>query len=167
MENDFLSALGYLGLTARIKRLSDSLSGSIRELYQSEQVDLEPSWHLVILVLKDREKVNMRELAESLKLSQPAVTKMIGKMKQRGIVKVSAGKVDQRQKHVSLSAKTQKLLPQYEQIWEAGRRAIEEMLGRNAAFMESLADFEARHIEKDFKNRAKEQLEASRNASKC
>ncbi len=43
MEQDFLKELEFLGVTARIKRLSDSLFYSIKGLYASENIDLEPS----------------------------------------------------------------------------------------------------------------------------
>ena len=80
MDADYLKTLGHLGVTARIKRLSDTLFYSIRELYRQLGVDMEPSWHLVFLILKQEGKVTMQELSNQLHLSKPAVTKMIKKM---------------------------------------------------------------------------------------
>lgn len=47
MEIDFLVGLEYLGVTARIKRLSDTFFYSIKELYKQLGITIEPSWHLV------------------------------------------------------------------------------------------------------------------------
>ena len=47
MENDFLGELKYLGITARLKRLSDNISTNIKELYKEKDLDIKPSWHLI------------------------------------------------------------------------------------------------------------------------
>ena len=76
MNNDFLKELGYLGLIARLKRLSDSMLYSIRDLYKLEDIDIEPNWHLVFLILKKHKTRTMTEIAESFHLSQAAIVKI-------------------------------------------------------------------------------------------
>lgn len=158
MDRDLLRELHHLGLTARIKRLSDSLSASIRQLYQAQGVDLEPSWHLVFVLLKERETATMTEIAAALHLSQPAVTKMIKRMASRGYIDVVDDERDGRKKRLQLSHKARRELPRFEQIWDAGRRAIEEMLETNQGFLEALERFEEEVRSKSFRDRALERL---------
>lgn len=98
MDTDYLRELEYLGVTARIKRLSESLFYSIKEYYKYVHIDIEPSWHLVLLILKERGAVSMLELAQALNLSKPAVTKMIKKMQQMNYVTITANTNDSRKK---------------------------------------------------------------------
>ena len=86
MKNDFLKELGHLGLIARLKRSSDAILYSIREMYKSENLDIEPNWHLVFLILKKHETRTMTEIAEAFQLSQPAIVKIINKMKEKGYI---------------------------------------------------------------------------------
>ena len=99
MEKDFLKELEFLGVTARIKRLSDSLFYDIKSLYNANGIDIEPSWHLVLLILKRKEFLSMVELSELLSLSKPAVTKMIKKMQQLDYIVIDSDGADNRKKN--------------------------------------------------------------------
>jgi DNA-binding MarR family transcriptional regulator len=154
MPGDFLEELGHLGVTARIKRLSDALTAGIKELYRAEGVDIEPSWHLVFLFLKDRRSATLTEIADSLRLSQPAMTKMIRRMHDRGYLIVARDRADTRKRNVRLSVRARRRLPRFERIWAAGRASIGEILAEDAAFSEGLAAFESRIREKSFDERA-------------
>ena len=158
MGKDFLKDLGFLGVTARLKRLSDALSYSIRELYKIYDFDIEPSWHLVFLILKKEEQVSLTELAEALLFSQPAMTKMITRMKAKDYVDISASDTDGRMKIIMLSKKAKKELPRFEKVWGAGQNSIKEIFEENTMFMKSLEDFENQIIIKGFKQRALERL---------
>lgn len=159
MENDFLKELAFLGVTARIKRLSESLFYSIKDLYQAQNITIEPSWHLVFLVLKERQQMTMLDLAQVLGLSKPAVTKMIRKMEGQGYVAIRTDRTDHRKKRVVLSAKAQKELPQLERIWEAGQQAVEQMLATNPHFMQALEELEQQQQEESFCDRALKNLQ--------
>ncbi|MBT33425.1 MAG: hypothetical protein CMO01_27500 [Thalassobius sp.] len=159
MNQDFLRELEFLGVTARIKRLSDSLFYSIKELYAIEGIDIEPSWHLVFLILKEEEKISMIELARKLNISKPALTKMINKMAQKEYVAIQPDETDNRKKLVCLSEKAHNMLPKFERVWDAGQKAVQQMLEDNAHFMSALKEFEKQHFEKSFKDRVVEQLD--------
>ena len=154
MENDFLKDLGFLGVTARLKRLSDKLSYSIKELYSENLIDIEPSWHLVFLLLKKKKQSTMTEIAESLHLSQPAMTKMINRMSKKNYIEVIRDSNDKRKKILQLSSKAKRELPRFEVIWAAGENSIREILKANLAFLDSLAEFEEQIDSKSFKDRA-------------
>lgn len=158
MTNDFLKELEFLGVTARLKRLSDVLSGNIKALYKYHNIDIEPSWHLVFLMLKKEHKCTMVEIADALHLSQPAMTKMVNRMSKKAYINISRDKNDSRKKIVQLSNKAKKELPKFEKIWDAGQKSIKEILESNTAFLEGLEAFEIQIDSKNFKTRALEHL---------
>lgn len=157
MDSDYLRDLELLGVTARLKRLSDALSASIKELYGASDVDIEPSWHLVLLFLKDRD-ATPTEIASTLNLSQPAVTEMIKRMVGRGYLDVLPDESDGRKKIVRLTTTARERLPAFERIWAAGEAAIREILGEGTAFLGHLDAFEDEVGRRDFAERALEHL---------
>ncbi|MEQ5790741.1 MarR family transcriptional regulator [Muricauda sp. NFXS6] len=154
MEPDYLKTLEYLGMTARVKRLSDNLFYSIRKLYQEMDIDIEPSWHLVFLILKEQGEVGMLDFANILNLSKPAVTKMIRKMEDMGYVQMGSDPSDSRRKLVSLSSKAEQRLPQFESVWDAGQLAVQQLLETNPHFMGALELLEQQLEEQNFCDRA-------------
>lgn len=113
---DFIDELTYFGLSARIKRLSDTINGEARRIYAYLGYDIEPNWHLVFLSLKET-SLSVTELAKQLQFSHPAIVKIIKKMKERGYVKSITDKKDSRKQLLSLTSKSKKLLPEFEQEW--------------------------------------------------
>ncbi|NET35684.1 MAG: MarR family transcriptional regulator [Cyanothece sp. SIO1E1] len=158
MSNDFLRELGHLGVTARLKRLSNSISYSIRFLYQEQGLDIEPSWHLIFLWLEEQETSTMTEIATALQYSQAAITKILSKMKTKGYIELTMDPGDQRRKLISLSPKAQKHLPQFKKVWAAGQRSIAEMLEGNMVFLQGLTAFEDQQQQQAFANRALKKL---------
>ncbi len=154
MENDFLRELEYLGITARLKRLSDTLSTSIREIYKFQELDIEPSWHLVFLFLQQRRTCSMVEIAKALHLSQPALTKMIKRMVSNGYIEVIRDANDNRKKNLMLSAKAEAEFPKFEKVWDAGQNSVREILEETPEFIGSLEVFENQIRNKSFRDRA-------------
>ena len=83
--NDFLTEIEFVGLTSRLKRLSDALLYSTKELYKSEGLDIEPNWNLIFILLQENEAMTITEISEKLQFSHPAVVKIINKMKKMGM----------------------------------------------------------------------------------
>lgn len=159
MDEDFLKELGHLGITARLKRLSDSISSDIRALYKDQNMDIEPSWHLVFLLLQKYETRTMSEISAAFRMSLPAIFKMISKIEDKGYVEVTRDRQDGRKKQVQLTQKAIDELPKFERIWHAGQKAIQEVLTANREFYDSLEKFEQALQHKDFEKRASENLQ--------
>lgn len=158
MEKDFLKELEYLGITARLKRLSDAMSYSIKNLYKEEGFDIEPSWHLILLYLKEHRSASMSEVAEAFNYSQPAITKMIRKIVQREYLLLKSDPQDSRKKLISLSEKAHAELPRFERVWEAGQNAIRKMLVENEGFLLALDQLEREHQKASFQERVYQEL---------
>lgn len=159
MNDNFVKTLGYLGVTARLKRLSDNISYSIKALYKEQHCDLEPSWHLVFLYLIEREQCSMSELAAALQVSTPAILKVCNKMEQKGYVQLLKNPEDSRKRDVTLSAKAKQAFPELLEIWQAGQKAIEEVLASNPEFLPALEKVEDAFNQKSFKARAQQHLQ--------
>ena len=159
MKNDFLKELGYLVLIARLKRLSDSMLYSIRDLYKLKSIDIEPNWHLVFLILKKHKTRTMTEIAESFQLSQPAIVKIIDKMKKKGYIDIINDTNDNRKRQLQLSKKAISELPFFEKIWNAGQESIREMLEENEEFLNLLEKMEQHLDNKSFKERVLNRLQ--------
>jgi DNA-binding MarR family transcriptional regulator len=153
MREDFLKELDHLGLIARLKRLSDTMLYSIRDIYKLKSIDIEPNWHLVFLVLKKHKKRTMTEIAGSFQLSQPAVVKIINKMKKKGYINFVTDTKDNRKRQLQLSQKAIKKLPVFEKIWNAGQESIKKMLDKNGDFLHLLEKLEQQLEQKNFKDR--------------
>lgn len=158
MKKDFLKELEYLGVTARLKRLNDNVSASIKELYKAENIDIEPSWHLLLIFLKKRKLSTMSEIAEEFNYSQAAATKMITRMVNKGYIETAVDGNDSRKKNLRLSKKAKKELPKFERVWNAGQNSIKEILKTNKDFLAGLEDFENKLNSKSFSDRALEKL---------
>ena len=61
MKEDFVAALGYLTLSVRLKRISDTMVHSGRDMYKSLNLDIEPNWFLVFKLLKKYKSLSVTE----------------------------------------------------------------------------------------------------------
>ncbi len=152
-EQDFLKQLGPLGLIARLKRLSDSMLYGIREVYQSKGYSIEPNWHFVFLYLKQKGSATLSEMSKAFGLSQPALVKIINKMKDRGYLVSALDDSDGRRRILKLSKNAYKDLEEFEKTWLAGSQSIEELLGPSDSLMTCLESFETQLAEKSFAER--------------
>ncbi len=136
---DFIDEIDYFGLSARIKRLSDTLNSEARNLYAYLGFEIEPNWHLIFLSLKD-ESLSVTEIAKQLKFSHPAVVKIIKKMKDAGYVESVQDKNDARKQILSLTNKSKTLLPKFEHSWNKIQLALREC--SNEKFLDHIKFFE-------------------------
>ncbi|WP_420320368.1 MarR family winged helix-turn-helix transcriptional regulator [Flagellimonas sp.] len=159
MKDDYFKQLHYLGLTARLKRISDNLLYSAKDLYKSLDMDIEPNWHLVFLMFKSKDTLTMTEIADAFKLSQPAIIKMINKMKSKGYLISTRDSDDHRKFLLKLSEKAKKELPNLERIFRAGEKTIKDIIAENESIFDHLTTIESAIAEKDFKQRMLTHLE--------
>lgn len=160
MENDFLKELEYVGLIARFKRLSDSMLQSVRDLYDLKELDIEPNWHLVFLILKKHEQRTMTEMAEAFQMSLPGVHKMVRKMRKKGYLEITKDEHDSRKRQIQLSEKARDKLPMFEKIWAAGRDSLKEII-EETDIREKLKTVEQRLEHTNFKDRVLRNLNES------
>ncbi len=150
---DYINELDYIGLSARIKRLSDLLNSEARKVYAHLDFDIEPNWHLVFLALNEQ-SLSVTELAQQLKFSHPAVVRIIKKMKGRGYVQSGEDKDDSRRQILSLTAKSKKLLPRFEGEWDNIQKVLNDCTPHD--FLKSIRFIEEKLSQKSLFERLQE-----------
>lgn len=148
MKEDFLQQIESLGFTARLKRLSDILVYSAREHYKNIDLDIDPNWHLVFLLLKENGQLTVTEIASKLGFSHPGVIKIVKKMKESYYLESITDKKDSRKQQLQLSEKALNNLPKFEKEWSNIQQVIEEVIDEE--FYENLARIENRLKEASF-----------------
>lgn len=153
MKDDFLKELQFVGFTARMKRISDSLMYDARKIYEDLNIGIEPNWHLIFLLLKTEGQLTVTEIAQKLGFSHPAIIKIIKKMKEKGYIESITDRNDSRKQLLQLSEKSIKELPLFEKEWRAIEQIIEDIV--DLEFLQKLSDVEERLQEAGLFNRYK------------
>ncbi|MCT4599577.1 MAG: MarR family transcriptional regulator [Marinifilaceae bacterium] len=107
------------GVTARIRRINDMLVDMSRSIYKRLGLDLEPNWHLLLLLIEEHESLSVCEIAKYLELSHPSVISIINAMEKRGYLIRSKDEKDSRRTLISLSSKAKNNMPVFKKSWEA------------------------------------------------
>jgi len=150
---DYLAALELVGLTSRIKRLSDDILYSTREYYKTIDVDIEPNWHLIFILLEKHETLTITEISEELRMSHPACIKIVNKMKRASYLNATVDENDSRRQLLKLTKKAHKNLPIFHRHWNACIETMRELTAESPNFLADLTRIEQKIIEKDYKER--------------
>ena len=156
--NDFLTEMEFVGLTSRLKRLSDALLYSTKELYKTEGLDIEPNWNLIFILLQENGSMTITEISEKLQFSHPAVVKIINKMKKNGHVETRTDAKDKRKQILTLTEKAYKQLPIFEKYWNAGRQTVKDLLADSPHFLEEFLKIEEKVNQNDYRERTLKNL---------
>ncbi|MCL6265516.1 bifunctional helix-turn-helix transcriptional regulator/GNAT family N-acetyltransferase [Flagellimonas myxillae] len=151
MGQDFLQTLGHLGFTARIKRLNESIVSSTLSHYANISMNIEPNWHVIFLLLKEKESLTVTEIAQILGFSHPAMIKITRKMQDRGYLDMVKHPLDGRKTLIQLSADGKEALPRYEKEWYRIKEVLQEFVDDD--FLGKLNDLEDKLHKKSFHER--------------
>ena len=124
---NYLKSLQIIGVTARIKRISDTLMHDARRVYEYLELPIEPNWHLIFLLLKEREKLSVTEISKALEFSHPSVNTIINKMKKVGYVTGRVHDKDSRKQIIELTEKAHKELPKLQEEWDQIKIAVHDI----------------------------------------
>lgn len=80
MKYDFINELGYLALATRLKRISDAMVHSGRQMYKTLELDVEPNWFLIFKLLDKYQQLSVTDIASKLHFSHPSVICLVNKM---------------------------------------------------------------------------------------
>ena len=135
---DFIKDLGYKALDTRFKRISDRMGHDIRKVYKKFDIDIEPNWYLVFMILKAHQKLSIAEIAEKLNYAHPSVVVIIQKMKAKGYVITESDRIDKRKQLISLTEKSMVLLPKLEKLWHSCENSILALLNEDLSILAHL-----------------------------
>lgn len=143
MRNDLVREMGYLALATRLKRISDKMTHSTRLMYRNLNIDIEPNWYLVLIIVKQNPNVSVMNIAKSLGFTHQSVITITNKMVKKDYLQVSKDENDKRKTIFNLTQKANKILPKIEQIWDSGKEVIYELLNENISIIEHLEVLES------------------------
>lgn len=153
---DVISANGYLFLGSRLKRLSDRfLTDATKITHSLGFENLYPSQTVLIGALEHSEPISISELANSLGLSQPAVTRNLNLLRKMGYIEHIDAPNDQRQKLVRLSENGRDLVLQLRaKMWSQCENTVANICNSIAPdFLLSIEKIERALDEKSFEER--------------
>ncbi|WP_430412568.1 MarR family winged helix-turn-helix transcriptional regulator [Kordia sp.] len=157
MTEDFIKKLGYRALDSRLKRISDRMAHDIRKLYKELDIDVEPNWYLVFMILQNKENVSISFIAEQLGYAHPSVVVIVKKMNAKGYLSIKQDSFDKRKQLISLSDKALKLIPKLEILWHSCDSAILELLDKDLAILTYLDAIDSKLEETSFHFRFKKE----------
>jgi DNA-binding MarR family transcriptional regulator len=107
---DVIRSLGYLCLGSRLKRIGEQLQADAQHLLDGLEVPLQSSQYPLLAALDRLGPLAVGELAQSLGLTQPGVTRSVSLLAELELVEAVQSDGDQRRKMVSLTGKGQRLV---------------------------------------------------------
>ena len=160
---DFIKTLGYKAFDSRLKRISDRMSHDVRKLYKEIDIDIEPNWYLIFMLLQNKGEISIADIAESLGYSHPSVVVIVKKMSEKDYLHMQKDKDDKRKQLVSLSSKATEILPELELIWQSCESAILKLLSDDLGIFSYLDAIDAELKANSFYNRFKQEYQKSIN----
>ncbi|AEH85333.1 MULTISPECIES: MarR family winged helix-turn-helix transcriptional regulator [Mesorhizobium] len=125
---DVLQSLGYLCLGSRLKRIGEQLQADAQRVLDGLEVPLQSSQYPLLAALDRLGPLAVGELAQSLGLTQPGVTRSVSLLAELGLVEATQSDGDQRRKMVSLTRKGQRLVDVAKQdVWPRIERAVADL----------------------------------------
>lgn len=125
---DVLQSLGYLCLGSRLKRIGEQLQADAQRVLDGLEVPLQSSQYPLLAALDRLGPLAVGELAQSLGLTQPGVTRSVSLLAELGLVEANQSDGDQRRKMVSLTRKGQRLVDVAKQdVWPRIERAVADL----------------------------------------
>lgn len=124
---DIVRSLGLLTLGTRLKRIGERLQAQTQAVIEAEGLDI-PSSHLPVLAALQRlGPLTVGDVALALGVSQPGVTRQLGKLQEAGLVQARQSALDLRLRTIELTEAGQRQVAHARQhTWPAIEAAVAE-----------------------------------------
>ena len=115
---DILAEGGHLFLGSRLKRLGERMQADVSRVVAAAGLPIQPSQY-PILAARDRYgPMTVGAAAETLGLSQPAITRALSRLVDLGLVASSRGRSDQRRRTIALTAAGEEAMARWKrEVW--------------------------------------------------
>ncbi len=110
MTTDLIAQLGHLTLGSRLRRTGERLQATTQAYLARNGIKIQVAHLSVLYALSRGEPCGIGDLAETLAMSQPGVTRMVDKLEAGGWVETARRDDDRRQRDVRLSAAGRELV---------------------------------------------------------
>ena len=147
MVDDIVASLGHLTLGTRFKRLGERLQAETTRFIEAGGMALSASWFPLLAALERAGGLTIGELAQSVGVSQPGVTRSVGRLAELGLIELVAhGSADRRRRAVQLTGAGERLVAQARtDVWPFVEAAVSDACqGLEGSLLDQLAQLEAR-----------------------
>lgn len=155
--------MGYIALATRLKRISDKMSHSTRLMYKQIDMDIEPNWYLVLILVKEKPNISVMEIAKSMGFTHQSVNTITSKMMKKGYLKISKDTKDKRKTVFNITSKSIDALPEIEKVWGIGKKVIYELLDEDITILKHLDTLESNLDKTSFGQRIIDKLDSTEN----
>ncbi|MDX8432312.1 MarR family transcriptional regulator [Mesorhizobium abyssinicae] len=123
--DDIIRSLGFLCLGSRFKRIGEQLQADTQHVLDELEVRVQSSQYPLLAALDKLGPLPVGELAQSLGIAQPGVTRSVALLAELGLVEVSPSNDDQRRRIVSLSRNGRRLVDVAKrEVWPRIEKAV-------------------------------------------
>ena len=137
---DFIKELGYLAIASRMKRLTDRFMRGASNVYKFIGADFEPRLFTVFyLIFTQESPLSISEIANSLKISHPAVIQTTQMLIKKGLIESFQDSSDRRVRRLVLTAKGREQAELLIPIWNDFEAATAELFENAQVDMLSVA----------------------------
>jgi DNA-binding MarR family transcriptional regulator len=145
---DYVRQLGALVLDHRFRRLTDVLLRTADELYAARGLPFRARWTSTYQLLRDEGPLGITDLADTLRLTHPAIIGITDAMRDEGLVTDSRDRHDARRRLVTLTARGRQLDDELRALWttlaDAQRQRFAEVGVDIVAVLDAVEDDIAR-----------------------
>ena len=103
MTQDLIGDLGYLTLGSRLRRIGERLQAATQAYLARNGIEIQVAHLSVLYTLGEQQPAAIGDLAQTLGLSQPGVTRMVDRLEAGGWIKTEKRDADRRQRFVRLT----------------------------------------------------------------
>ncbi|MEH3116385.1 MAG: bifunctional helix-turn-helix transcriptional regulator/GNAT family N-acetyltransferase [Methylorubrum populi] len=155
MPGDVVKEYPFLFLGSRLKRLAERMQGEIVRVSGRAGLELQPSQHPILLTLDLYGPITIGALSDALQVSQPSVTRAVGRLAEAGLVSVTKAGRDQRCKTVTLTLEGVSTLEKARAVlWPYVEAVARELFGGlSGPMLDQVSVAESRMDEKSFGSR--------------
>ena len=141
---DIIRSLGYLTLGSRLKRIGEQLQADTQRMLDGLEVPVQSSQYPLLAALDRLGPLPVGELAQSLGVTQPGVTRSVALLSELGLVEAAPSNDDQRRRMISLTTNGQRLVDRAKRdVWPRIENAVADLCkGLSGPLLEQLSAIE-------------------------
>ena len=162
MAADVLRERPHLFLGSRLKRLAERMQGEVVRVAERAGLDIQPSQYALLATLDSYGPQTISELTQAMELSQPTVTRSVGRLVEMGLVEAGRLHRDQRHKTISLTEAGKTAMTRSKSlVWPKIEAAVAAMTdGLSGSLLEQITAIEDLLTERPLDQRALAMTEA-------
>ncbi|CAN7244238.1 MarR family transcriptional regulator [Mesorhizobium amorphae] len=125
---DVIRSLGFLCLGSRLKRIGEQLQADTQRVLDRLDVQVQSSQYPLLAALDRLGPLPVGELAQSLGIAQPGVTRSVSLLAELGLVEVGQSNNDLRRRIVSLTRDGRRLVDVAKRdVWPRIEKAVADL----------------------------------------